>query len=326
MAEEAADPREVAWHPRRSETLVGHAAAEERLLRAHHSGRLHHAWLISGPRGIGKATLAYRFARVLLGAKAARQIAARSHPDLLVIERRFDAKTKKLKSEIAVDDAREATGFFARTAGAGGWRIAIVDSADDLNKESANALLKVIEEPPRRSVFLLVSSRPGALLRTIRSRTIELPLHKLSLEDTLTVLRDLPPVARLSEEVLRQAAQLSEGSPGRALELAGSKGAETFAAFRAGPRLSPSRCVDLAAGFAGRDSATDFAIFSGLLVDWIAAKARSEALAGARAAALAKAHDDIAASLRQTDALNLDRRQTVVDALLALDEALKVNP
>ena len=174
MAELGGDPRDVDWHPRRRHSLYGHAEAEARLLDAHRSGRLHHAWLITGPRGIGKATLAYRFARFLLhGGDAAsslavpaesavsRLISAGSHPDLLAIERAIDFKTKRLKTEISVETARDASSFFAHTAGSGGWRVAIVDTADDLNAASANALLKILEEPPARSVFLLVSHRPG---------------------------------------------------------------------------------------------------------------------------------------------------------------------
>jgi len=337
MAEDAGDARETPWHPRRRFDLYGHAAAEERrLLHGLQSGRLHHAWLLSGPRGIGKATLAYRFARFLLAAPetrahktlhvdpatgAARRIAAGAHPDLLVVERAFDQKNKRLKREIAVDDARAVSNFFAHTAGEGGWRVAIVDSADDLNGESANALLKIIEEPPPRSVFLLVSHRPGALLRTIRSRCIRLDLKPLSLDDTLRVLRELPPTAKTGDDALRQAAELSQGSPGRALDLVGSKGAAAFAKFAAKPQLSQARSIDIGAHFAGRDTAEDYQVFSELLIGWIAEKARDEGLAGSRTA-LAKVHDEIIYSLRQTDELNLDRRQTAVDALLVLGEAL----
>lgn len=339
MAEDAIDPRETAWHPRRRFDLHGHGKAEERLLHGLQSGKLHHAWLLSGPRGIGKATLAYRFARFLLAIPdpaealahatlhvdpetgAARRIAARAHPDLLVVERAFDPKNKRLKREIAVDDARAASDFFARTAGEGGWRVAIVDSADDLNEESANALLKIIEEPPPRSVFLLVSHRPGALLRTIRSRCIRLNLQPLSLEKTLRVLRELPPVAKAGDDVLRQAAELSRGSPGRALDLVNSKGAAAFAKFAAKPLVSPARSIEIGENFAGRDTGEDYHVFSELLIGWIAEKARAEGLAGG-GAALAKAHDEIVYSLRQTDDVNLDRRQTAVDALLVLGEAL----
>ncbi|MGH6854774.1 MAG: DNA polymerase III subunit delta' [Aestuariivirga sp.] len=334
MAEEIGDPRDVTWHPRRRSVLYGHDAAEARLLNAHRSGMLHHAWLISGPRGIGKATLAYRFARFLLqhpkpgeavlqsllvpaDSTIVRHVAAGAHPDLFVLQRAFDGK--KLKSEIAVADARKASEFLERTAGAGGWRIAIVDSADDLNTESANALLKIVEEPPPRSVFLLVSHRPGALAATLRSRCIGLALKALSHNDTLRVLQELPREAVAGDP--RQAAELSRGSPGLALDLIGSRGAEVFADFTARPLLTPARCVEIGAHFAGRETAEDYAVFCELLIGWIGGKARQAALSG-RGAALAKAHDDIASSLRQTDALNLDRRQTAVDALLVLGEAL----
>lgn len=343
MAEEFKDPREVTWHPRRATGLLGHKGAEARLLQAHQTDRLHHAWLITGPRGIGKATLAYRFAKFLLHvpaperaqahmslhvpaeAPAFRQVAASSHPDLLVVERAVDTRNKRLKSEIVVDDARAAQGFFARTSGAGGFRIAIVDSADDLNSESANALLKVIEEPPQKSIFLIVCHQPGRLLRTIRSRCLHLPLAALDSDTSMRVLTGLPPEAIEGEgDALRQAVALSHGSPGRALELIGSKGASAYAEFLRRQRLSPGIAVEIASTFTGRENPQDYFIFCELLLGWIAAKARTEALES-RGEALATAHDDINASLRQTDALNLDRRQAVTDALMRLEAALKAS-
>ena len=343
MAEEFKDPREVSWHPRRATELVGHKPAEARLLQAHQSGKLHHAWLISGPKGIGKATLAYRFAKFLLHvpggekakahtslhvppeASAFRQVAAGSHPDLLVIQRAVDQRAKRLKTEIAVDDAREAQGFFGRTSGAGGWRIAVVDAADELNSESANALLKVIEEPPQRSIFLIVCHQPGRLLRTIRSRCLHLPLEPLKPDQTLAVLRNLPKEALEGEEEgLSQAADLARGSPGLALDLIGSRGAAAFAEFLKRSKLSPATAVEIAAVFSGRETAEDYYIFCDLLVGWIAEQARALGLRGG-GEALARAHDDINSSLRQADALNLDRRQTVTDALMRLEEALKAS-
>ena len=343
MAEDFKDPREVPWHPRRATQFLGHQKAEARLLQAHQSGKLHHAWLISGPRGIGKTTLAYRFAKFLLHvpsaeralahhslhiaaeATAARQVAASSHPDLLVVERAVDTRNKRLKTEIAVDDARQAQHFFARTSGAGGFRIAIVDSADDLNGESANALLKVIEEPPKQSIFLIACNQPGRLLRTIRSRCLHLPLDPLDMETTMRVLSGLPSEATEGEgESLRQAAVLSKGSPGRALELVGSKGAAAYTEFLKRTRLSPATAVEIGAMFTGRESPEDYYAFCELLVGWIGEKAREAGLQG-RGQALAAAHDDINASLRQADALNLDRRQTVTDALMRLEEALRAS-
>lgn len=343
MAEEFQDPREHAWHPRRAADLVGHAGAEARLLQAHQSGKLHHAWLISGPRGIGKATLAYRFAKFLLQVPSAekarahrslhiapelagfRQVAAGAHPGLMVIQRAVDQRNKRLKTEIAVEDAREAHGFFSRTAAAGGWRAAVVDCADDLNAASANALLKLVEEPPKQSIFLIVCHQPGRLLRTIRSRALHLPLSPLSTEETFQVLHRLPKEAVEAEDgALRQAAALSRGSPGRALELTGSRGAAAFAEFLKRSKLSPATAVEIAAVFSGRETAEDYEIFCGLLIGWAAEQARAAGLAGG-GQALATAHDDINASLRQADALNLDRRQTVTDALMRLEEALKAS-
>lgn len=332
MAEDFADPRDVPQHPRRRFHLYGHEDAEDRLLQAAVSGKLHHAWLISGPKGIGKATLAYRFARYLLAkgaadlhvppeARAARLISAGSHPDLLVIERALDPKNKKIKSEIAVDDARLAGQFFSRTAGSGGYRIAIVDSADDLNAESANALLKIIEEPPAKSLFLIVCNRLGAMLPTIRSRCIHLPLKAISLADTERVLGE---VCKASHADVAEAARLSQGSPGRALQLLESKGAKAFAAFLATQRLSDSACVSLGANFAQRNNNEDFAVFSELLSGWVAEQARAAA-GRPKGLALAKAHEEITRSIRLADALNLDRRQAVVDALTALGEALKAS-
>ena len=343
MAEEFKDPRDVPWHPRRAAELVGHAEAKARLLQAHQSGKLHHAWLISGPRGIGKATLAYRFAKFLLQVPSAekaqshgslyiapetpafRQVAAGANPGLLVIERAVDPRAKRLKTEIAVDDAREAQGFFGQTAGAGGWRVAIVDAADELNTASANALLKLVEEPPKRSVFLIVCHQPGRLLRTIRSRALHLGLSPLTTSQTLEVLEGLPAGAvEAGEGALLQAAELARGSPGRAMQLIGSRGAVAFAEFLKRSKLSPATAVEIAATFSGRETAEDYGIFCELLVGWTAEQARAQGLQG-RGEALARAHDDINASLRQSDALNLDRRQTVTDALTRLEEALKAS-
>ena len=345
--EKPEDPRNVAWHPRRSKVLLGHMEAEARLLQALRSGKLHHAWLISGHEGIGKATLAYRFARYLSqppserrfdnftvpeNSATFRQLSAGAHPNIVTLERALvpkaknDAvKTRKLKTEIAVEDARAAIEFMSRTSATGGWRIVIVDAADDLNSSSANALLKVIEEPPKQSIFLLVCHQPGRLLRTIRSRCIGLPLDALDNETTLRVLKGLPPGAAAGDDVaLTQAAELSAGSPGRAMRLLGSKAAAAFADFLKRPKLTPGAAVEIGAAFTGRESPEDYFLFCELLSSWIAAQARAAGLEG-KGEALARAHDDINSSLRQTDALNLDRRQTVTDALMRLEEALKAS-
>jgi DNA polymerase-3 subunit delta' len=302
---------------------------------------MHHAWLLAGPRGIGKATLAYRLARFVLQfpdpltalgrrsffvpaeAPAARRIAAQGHADLLVIERSWDDKNKRLKTEISAEGAREAANFFSRTAGEGGWRVCIVDAADDLNSESANAILKTLEEPPPRSLFILASHQPGRLLPTIRSRCVRLDLHPLSFEQTCEVLNEIG--ADANAEDVKLAAKLSRGSPGWALDLAGSLGAASFAKFveaAAARRLGTATRLRIADSFGSRGSARDFDIFCELLQEWMARQARNEALQGGHSG-LAKAHDEVAHSLRLTNALNLDRRQAVLDALDAIETAMQ---
>jgi DNA polymerase-3 subunit delta' len=339
----AEDPRETDIHPRRRTSLTGHKTAEQQLLRAYQSGRMHHAWLFAGPRGIGKATLAYRLARFILEhpdpqevqdystlyvppeSGVARRIISRGHPDLLVLERQFDPKRERLKSEIVIDDAREASAFFARTAGEGGWRICIVDSADDLNTASANALLKILEEPPARCLFLLISHRPGALLSTIRSRSPRIELRPLQDGETLDVIKEVSGEGSDKAE-LERAAALSSGSPGRALELLANKGAEIFDGFRTTisgrGSLQPAERFRLADRFSGRDGAEDFDVFCELLLDWAAGEARRSAQSR-KGAAMAGAHDEIAHSIRLTNALNLDRRQAILDAMSRLEEAMK---
>jgi DNA polymerase-3 subunit delta' len=342
MAQEAEDPREGPLHPRHRYLLRGHADAETRLLQALGSGKMHHGWLLAGPRGIGKATLAYRLARFVLQytnpeqiagknslyvppeAPVSRRVASGGHADLLVLERSWDEKTKRVKSEISVAGAREVTGFLSRTAGEGGWRICIVDAADDLGSESANAILKTLEEPPPRCLFILVSHQPGSLLPTIRSRCIRLDLSPLSLNDTVAVLHDLETEA--SEDIIQRSARLSEGSPGRAIELLDSAGAAAFAkvleTLVASRRLDSGLRVRTADQFTGRTSTRDFEIFCELLQDWTAREARQQALSG-RGEVLARAYEQTGHSLRMTNALNLDRRQAVLDALDALETALK---
>src|SRR5437868_8484478 len=184
-------------HPRETARLVGQDEALARAARAIRGGRPPQAWLITGPPGIGKATLAYRIARYLLafGATAegpedlsvpanntaAIQVAAASHPGLLVLKRGAHPDTGKLMTVLSVAEIRKLGGFFGMTSGAGGWRVAVVDTADDMNDAAANALLKLLEEPPSRAMLLLVANVPGRLLPTIRSRCQRLNLRPLEL-------------------------------------------------------------------------------------------------------------------------------------------------
>ncbi len=210
--------------------LLGHETAERIWSQARASGRLHHAWLITGTQGIGKATLAYRLARGLLAGREVvdptdpvfRRIAAGTHAGLMTVERSADEKTKRMRREIVVDEVREVTQFLRRTAGEGGWRVVVVDGAEDMNANAANALLKLLEEPPSGALLLLVCHSPGLLPATIRSRCRRLRLSPLSLPTVETLLaRYLP---ELPAEARVPMAMLGEGSIGRSLALAAGDG------------------------------------------------------------------------------------------------------
>jgi DNA polymerase III subunit delta' len=274
--------------PRANPILLGHETAERVLLDAMHLGRMHHAWLITGPEGIGKATLAFRFARRLLAGQGSgrdglaldpshpifRRVEAGGHADLLTIERAYDEKTKRRKRDIAVADVRKINGFMALTPAEGGWRVAIVDGAEDLNQNSANALLKILEEPPSRAILILVCSAPGRLPPTIRSRCRRLRLSPLA-DDVM---------ARLLAEYLPERAQderdrlvtLAEGSIGRALAMADEDGIAVAALvdklLAALPDVKPSRGHDVADAL-GR-SETGFQLFTDQLITGIAAMVR----------------------------------------------------
>src|ERR1700677_2622564 len=204
MSARQIEPQIAAVHPRETTALSGHREAELALLNAYRSGRIPHAWLIGGPLGIGKATLAYRMARFVLAHRnplssqvqeaetlyldpsdpVARHVAAGAHGSLLTLERSLNDKGV-MRTVITVDETRETISFFGSTAAAEGWRVCIVDTVDELNPNAANALLKILEEPPQQSLFLLVSHAPGRVLPTILSRCRRLPLRPLAKPDVI---------------------------------------------------------------------------------------------------------------------------------------------
>jgi DNA polymerase-3 subunit delta' len=221
-------------HPREVLFCAGQAKAEAQLLAAYRENRLHHAQMIVGSEGVGKATLAYRFARFILAHPdptsavvrdatdlsvpdthpVVGQVARQAHPDLAVIRRGLTKDGKSIRAEIGVDSVRDALGVFRTTAGAGGWRIVIVDSVDDLNTASANALLKMLEEPPARALFLLIAHNPRAALPTIRSRCARLTCDRLAPDDIEAALAKLVDADRAEAS---DAAAKAEGSLRRAL-------------------------------------------------------------------------------------------------------------
>jgi DNA polymerase-3 subunit delta' len=323
-------------HPRDAARLEGHEGAERAFLDALERGRLHHAWLLVGPEGVGKATFAYRAARRLLGARPEpgygllgadpddpvfRQVAGRAHPDLKVLER--DDPDAKARKSIPVDEARELPEFFAKTPGRAAYRVAIIDAADDLNANAANAVLKTLEEPPQRGVLLLVSHRPGSLLPTIRSRCRRLVFAAPPADDAA---RWLTATADVSPEAAQALLRMARGAPGRALRLAGAGALEIDQAARALvarlPAIDQSAALHMADGFRGAEGAQRFA----LAMDRIAAALHDEAAAAAlegRGALdrQAEAWSLVSDAPGEADAINLDRADVFFTALRRLAAA-----
>jgi DNA polymerase III subunit delta' len=328
MADSPSDPRETPLHPRLAAKLVGHDEAFGRMVRSFAEGHLHHAWLLCGPRGIGKSTFAYRFAAHILSARApegqaARWIAARAHPNLFVLERSLDPKNKRLKAEIAVEDVRGLHEFLGKTSSDGGWRVVIVDQADNLNRASANALLKAMEEPPSRTLLMLVCNNAGRIMPTIRSRCVSLNLHKLSDAETRSIAFPILEERSVDSATLEMAMTYGVGSPGFALEIAASAGAKAFAVIAVHGELTPALITEAAKHFSSRSiTGRDFEIFTALLETWIARRARQHGLAGS-GAELARAFAAIRGQMKETEAFNLDRRHAVVSALSEVRKALR---
>lgn len=325
-------------HPREVFQLEGHEAAETAFEAARARGRLHHAWLLTGPEGVGKATFAYRAARRLLGAPPApaygvlgadpetpvsRQVLARSHPDLLVLERiGEDGKPRKT---IPVDEARRLSEFFSKSPASAPHRVAIVDAADDLNVNAANALLKTLEEPPPRGVLLMVSHSPGRLLATIRSRCRRLAFQAPPLETTAGFVRRR---AEVNEEESFRLAAMAQGAPGRALALAAGGALAVDDAARAIladlPRLDEGLALSLADRFRGGEGPAQFNLLFERLAERV--HAQTAHLAGEGASQLdrwAQAWETLQRLPREVEALNLDRTDALFTALTELRQAAR---
>ncbi len=339
------DRFEPAPHPRDVFSLSGHEKAEAQLLDAYRGGRLPQAWILGGPQGIGKATLAWRMARFLaahpdpsapevLGARdlhvdpshpAAKKLSALAYGDLALLRREWNDKSKKHFTRISVDDVRRAIHIFEQAASGGGWRMAIVDSADDFNASSANALLKIIEEPPPKSLFLLIAHRPGRLLPTIRSRCRRLMLQPLEPEPLRAASRAALDAAGLAmgDVELDRACARAHGAPREVLRLLSASDAKFDAlaqrALAALPQLDWRAIHGVADAVAGDETA--YAAFLDAAFSWLAVALKSKAALGPRALApYAEAWERLEAESRELEIFNLDKRAFVLLAFALLAE------
>ena len=357
-------------HPRSVTELFGHGEAEQTLLDAFNSGRLAHAWLLSGPKGIGKATLAYRFARFLLSqpsgagepglfgkdlssvepdslfvdsdAPAFGRIAAGSHADLKSIERRFDEKKGKFRNEIIIDDIRSIASFFSLSAAEEGWRVIIIDSADEMNSNAANALLKALEEPPTRVMILLVSHNYRCLLPTIRSRCRMLSLSSLNQDIVVKLLLQHYPKMPTGDAM--SLANLSEGSIGRALDLEAEGGLQLYSdllsLLETLPHLNVTALHALAGKLGRVGGDNSFYTFGDLLMGWLGrfilfsikgvegANSNETILnerlsTNAPLASWLEVWDKVTYLLARTDAINMDRRQIIISIFLLLEKTVQ---
>lgn len=336
----ASDQQPGCLPPRERYDLIGHDAAEQAFAHAWESGRIHHAWLITGPRGVGKASFAWRAIRRVLGAQpvpesgplASRQddpvcrtLEAGANPDMLVIRRPWDDKRKRWRAEITVEEARKATAFFEKSAGAGGWRACLVDAADDMNVNSANALLKTLEEPPQRGILFLISHSPGRLPATIRSRCRRLILAPPAID---TAARWVQNAAGLADERdARQALQIAGCAPGRALELAQSGGLDLYRSVSsyvsASARADEAETRRLAEKVTARGKDGLLPSFYDSLQQSLHDQARNAALEQRDPEPWLKAWRALSRLVRDADALYLDPRQTALSALALARQAAK---
>ena len=348
MSPRKAESETALPHPRETSLLFGHREAETALLAAYRSGRIPHAWLIGGPQGIGKATLAYRMARFVLANAdpmkpsvqraetlaldpldpVARQIAASSHGGLLVLERGLNDRGV-LRTVITVDETRETIGFFGSTAAAEGWRVCIVDTVDELNPNAANALLKILEEPPQQSLFLLVSHAPARVLATIQSRCRKLRLRPLAIDEVIAAAAataDLDP----NDPALHEAAEASEGSVARALTLLGGDALKlqqrTAALLAKLPQVDPRELHTLGDSLPTNDRVALAAFIDGI-DRWIAERLHAdEANINQnlpRLARLAEVWEKIVRAARDTETYNLERKPLVFSVFGWLADATR---
>jgi DNA polymerase III subunit delta' len=338
------DEVDEAPHPRQTLVLFGHIAAEAALLAAYRAGRMPHGILIAGPKGIGKATLAYRLARFILshpdpaanavqGASSlqvdsaspvGRRIAAQAQPDFLIIERTVNERGV-LRNQIAVDDIRRTVPFFGSTAGEGGWRIAIIDAVDDLNRSGANALLKVLEEPPERGLLVLIAHSSARVPPTLRSRCRIISIRPLAQEDVAAAVAAAAG-SKAGDGRIAAAAAAADGSVARAMTLLDEdvltireQALEVLAQL---PAVAPAELHALGDALAGTDP-QPLAAFLDTVNAWLSQRLERGRGDLVRLNRLAEASEHINAAARDAETYNLERKPLVFNVFGLLAEATR---
>lgn len=354
-----ADRVEGAPHPRDTVDLIGQQKAETEFLTAYNAGRLHHAWLLTGPRGVGKATLAWRIARFLLATAPSgglfdapdvietleiapehpvrARVAALSEPGLKIVRRAWDAKKDVLKTQITVEEIRDLKTFFHLSSTDGGRRLAILDSADEMNVSAANAILKLLEEPPPDVTFLLISHQPARLLPTIRSRCREIRLSPLDAGGMARAME----AASIQPDHPEYLAELAAGSVGEAIRLSNLDGLTLYQNLVGlfSPRLNRPAAIKMAEGMVGRANEPKYDVLLRLIDLFLARAARAslqgippEAAPGEAellkrlaphpdvAREWAGLHEALGQRLRHGKAVNLDPTALILDTLIKIDK------
>ncbi|GGD03452.1 DNA polymerase III subunit delta' [Aquisalinus flavus] len=332
--------------PEQRQTLAGHQAAEARLRQLLDEGALSNGWMLAGPQNVGKATLAYRLARAFLDrqslsngeylataqSKSAHLVGQKAHPDLFIAERQWDDKKDRLAGEITVDTIRQLISFMGRTSGSG-YRVAIIDSADDLNRNAANALLKVLEEPPAKALVILLTSAPGRLLPTIRSRCRVLTLKPLDDHDVAAFLEAEGTATGDKALALATAAA---GRPGFALQLAAGEGADALAAAESFIKgaLDGRGLAALADRMALKSAEPMWESFKAILLRQLSTAATAIATGeplrpqlavfqGRSPGSIAAAWEEISNLIARSEALNTNRTQIVLGMGAIMKKQLK---
>jgi len=328
-----ADAIEGIRAPEETRELFGHAGARAEMLASFAAGRLHHAWLIDGPRGIGKATFAYDLSRAILAqtadeaaSRVAEQIAQGSYPNLRIVRRRVNERSGKFYTEIVIEDVRALTGYFQHTAGRAGTRVAVIDAVEDMSPGAANALLKTLEEPPANGLIFLITHRPGLVLPTIRSRCRTLSLRPIADADIRSVIA----AARIdaAPDAIDEALAVAEGRPRRALgalALGETKALAALKGWLSATDRSGVGHLAIAGELARGGAQSAYTAAMDMINAWLSARAREGAgnLGPAPLAMLAGLWDKARALDADQSEYNLDRRQTLVmilDAIRDLDK------